>query len=581
MNDVIRKLIKAVKPYSTMAWGTLLLVTLQVFTDLWIPRLIQRIIDKGLRQQNLELLINTALIMLGLSVLSAALAVLSSLGSVRVGEGVARDLRDEVFLKIQSFSYGNLDRYSTGELMVRISSDVSAVARLVHMTLRMGTKGPLMMIGAVVMMFVTAPKLAIYVVPILVIAMVVIFYFSSRMEPVYRAVQEKLDRLNTVLQENIAGAELIKSFVRDAHEEARFEDTNQDFTASSIRVMQFMTLMSPLVNFSINLAIILIIWMGGLQTIRGELTTGQLVAFVNYMLTMQVPLVFMVNMANNYASAKASGDRVLEILEAQIEVPLADDPVSFAGAPLQHLAFDQVSFRYNGSAEYKILEDISFTAQAGQTVAILGATGAGKSTLVNLIPRFYDPRLGKVEINGVDLRQADEDSLLMRMGIAPQESVLFSGSIRDNIRYGRPNASEAEVIAAAQAACIHDFITSLPEGYDTMVEERGVNFSGGQKQRLATARALLVHPDYLILDDSTSAVDVETEAHIQEAIREVMRGKTVFMVAQRISTVLNADKILVLDQGRIAAQGTHRELLAASPIYREIFDSQLGGGLDS
>lgn len=581
MNDVIRKLIKAVKPYSTMAWGTLLLVTLQVFTDLWIPRLIQRIIDKGLRQQNLELLINTALIMLGLSVLSAALAVLSSLGSVRVGEGVARDLRDEVSLKIQSFSYGNLDRYSTGELMVRISSDVSAVARLVHMTLRMGTKGPLMMIGAVVMMFVTAPKLAIYVVPILVIAMVVIFYFSSRMEPVYRAVQEKLDRLNTVLQENIAGAELIKSFVRDAHEEARFEDTNQDFTASSIRVMQFMTLMSPLVNFSINLAIILIIWMGGLQTIRGELTTGQLVAFVNYMLTMQVPLVFMVNMANNYASAKASGDRVLEILEAQIEVPLADDPVSFAGPPLQHLAFDQVSFRYNGSAEYKILEDISFTAQAGQTVAILGATGAGKSTLVNLIPRFYDPRLGKVEINGVDLRQADEDSLLMRMGIAPQESVLFSGSIRDNIRYGRPNASEAEVITAAQAACIHDFITSLPEGYDTMVEERGVNFSGGQKQRLAIARALLVHPDYLILDDSTSAVDVETEAHIQEAIREVMRGKTVFMVAQRISTVLNADKILVLDQGRIAAQGTHRELLATSPIYREIFDSQLGGGLDS
>ncbi len=581
MNDVIRKLIKAVKPYSTMAWGTLLLVTFQVFTDLWIPRLIQRIIDKGLRQQNLELLINTALIMLGLSVLSAALAVLSSLGSVRVGEGVARDLRDEVFLKIQSFSYGNLDRYSTGELMVRISSDVSAVARLVHMTLRMGTKGPLMMIGAVVMMFVTAPKLAIYVVPILVIAMVVIFYFSSRMEPVYRAVQEKLDRLNTVLQENIAGAELIKSFVRDAHEEARFEDTNQDFTASSIRVMQFMTLMSPLVNFSINLAIILIIWMGGLQTISGELTTGQLVAFVNYMLTMQVPLVFMVNMANNYASAKASGYRVLEILEAQIEVPPADDPVSFAGPPLQHLAFDQVSFRYNGSAEYKILEDISFTAQAGQTVAILGATGAGKSTLVNLIPRFYDPRLGKVEINGVDLRQADEDSLLMRMGIAPQESVLFSGSIRDNIRYGRPNASEAEVITAAQAACIHDFITSLPEGYDTMVEERGVNFSGGQKQRLAIARALLVHPDYLILDDSTSAVDVETEAHIQEAIREVMRGKTVFMVAQRISTVLNADKILVLDQGRIAAQGTHRELLATSPIYREIFDSQLGGGLDS
>lgn len=579
MNRVIRKLLNAVKPYRGHALGTLLLITLQVFTDLWIPRLIQRIIDEGLKQRNLPLLINTALWMLGLSLLSAVFAILSSLGSIRVSEGIARDLRNEVFLKVQRFSFGNLDRYSTGELMVHLSSDVSAMSRLAHMSLRMGTKGPLMMLGAIVMIFITAPGLAVYVVPLLLVAMAIVLFFSSRMEPAFRAVQEKLDKLNTVLQENIAGAELIKSYVRADYEEERFEVTNSEFTASSIHVMQFMTLMSPLLNLSVNLAIILIIWFGGLQTITGKLTTGQLVAFINYLLSMQLPLVFLVNMVNNYAAAKASGDRVIDLLETPIEVLEAPNPVSLGASPLGTLVFEDVSFHYNGAARYKILEDLSFSTEPGQVVAILGATGAGKSTLVNLIPRFYDPRSGTVKINGLDLRKVEEDSLLRGMGIVPQESVLFSGTIRENLCYGRPDASEEEVIAAAQAAQIHAFITSLPDGYNTVVKERGSNFSGGQKQRMAIARALLVQPDYLILDDSTSAVDVETEANIQEAIRKIMHGKTVFMVAQRISTVLNADKILVLDHGRIAAEGTHKELLLSSPIYREIYESQLGGGI--
>lgn len=579
MNRVIRKLLNAVKPYRGYALGTLLLITLQVFTDLWIPRLIQRIIDEGLKQRNLPLLINTALWMLGLSLLSAVFAILSSLGSIRVSEGIARDLRNEVFLKVQRFSFGNLDRYSTGELMVHLSSDVSAMSRLAHMSLRMGTKGPLMMLGAIVMILITAPGLAVYVLPLLLVAMAIVLFFSSRMEPAFRAVQEKLDKLNTVLQENIAGAELIKSYVRADYEEERFEVTNTAFTASSIHVMQFMTLMSPLLNLSVNLAIILIIWFGGLQTITGKLTTGQLVAFINYLLSMQLPLVFLVNMVNNYAAAKASGDRVIDLLETPIEVLEAPNSVSLGASPLGTLVFEDVSFHYNGAARYKVLEDLSFSTEPGQVVAILGATGAGKSTLVNLIPRFYDPRSGTVKINGLDLRKVEEDSLLRGMGIVPQESVLFSGTIRENLCYGRPDASEEEVIAAAQAAQIHSFITSLPAGYDTVVKERGSNFSGGQKQRMAIARALLVQPDYLILDDSTSAVDVETEANIQEAIRKIMHGKTVFMVAQRISTVLNADKILVLDHGRIAAEGTHKELLLSSPIYREIYESQLGGGI--
>ncbi len=580
MKRLLKALWETIQPYKTISILTLLLIVAQIGADLMIPRLIQKIIDQGVRQANLPIVLQTATLMVGLSILSAALAVASSLTSVRVSEGVGRDLRKQFFMRIQSFSHGNLDNYSTGQLMVRISSDVSAMQRLVHMSLRMGAKGPLMMVGSVVMMFITAPELAIWVVPVMLLAMAVVVYFSLRMEPAFRAVQEKMDRMNTVLQENIAGAELIKSFDRAEFQEERFGKANQDFTNSSVRVMQFMSAMDPFLTFAVNLAIVLIVWVGGLQSIEGSLSIGKLVAFVNYMLATQVPLIFLINLSNNWANGMASGKRVCDVLDEMPKIEQATPAQSFAGSTLGALKMDDVSFSYDGDQATKVLEDIDLQTAPGQMVAILGATGAGKSTLVNLIPRFYDPSSGKMAVNGIDLRQADLASLQMRIGIVPQESILFSGTIRENLRYGRPGASDAEVEQAAKAAQIHAFIQSLPEGYETHIEQRGANLSGGQKQRMAIARALVVKPDYLILDDSTSAVDVETEASIQESIRQMMRGKTIFMVAQRISTVLNADKILVLDQGRIAAEGDHKTLMATSPIYREIFESQLGNGVE-
>lgn len=580
MKRLLKALWETIQPYKGTSILTLVLIVAQIGVDLMIPRLIQKIIDQGVRQANLPIVLQTAALMLALSILSAALAIASSLTSVRVSEGVGRDLRKQFFLKIQSFSHGNLDNYSTGQLMVRISSDVSAMQRLVHMSLRMGAKGPLMMVGSVVMMYLTAPKLAIWVVPVMLLAMAVVVYFSLRMEPAFRSVQEKMDRMNTVLQENIAGAELIKSFDRAAFQEERFGKANQDFTKSSVRVMQFMAAMDPFLTFAVNLAIVLIVWVGGLQSIDGSLSIGKLVAFVNYMLATQVPLIFLINLSNNWANGMASGKRVCDVLDEMPKIEQATPAQSFAGSTLGACKMEDVSFSYDDDQAAKVLEDIDLQTAPGQMVAILGATGAGKSTLVNLIPRFYDPTGGKVAVNGIDLRQANLASLQMRIGVVPQESILFSGSIRENLRYGRPTATDAEVEQAAKAAQIHAFIQSLPEGYDTHIEQRGANLSGGQKQRMAIARALVVKPDYLILDDSTSAVDVETEASIQEAIRQMMRGKTIFMVAQRISTVLNADKILVLDQGRIAAEGDHKTLMATSPIYREIFESQLGNGVE-
>jgi ATP-binding cassette subfamily B protein len=342
-----------------------------------------------------------------------------------------------------------------------------------------------------------------------------------------------------------------------------------------------MSTMSPMLNLALNIGIVLVIWTGGLQSIRlGNLTTGQIVAFVNYLQTTVVPLMNLVNLANIWAAAIASAGRVNEILDADPEVQDTADAIDLPAASQPQIVFENVGFNYNGSSDETVLQGINLTAEPGQMIAILGATGAGKSTLVNLVPRFYDVSQGRVLFNGVDIRLLRQDSLLAHVGIVPQETVLFSGTVRDNIRYGRPDASDEEVVSAAKAAEAHEFILDLPAGYDTHVEERGTNLSGGQKQRIAIARALLIKPSILILDDSTSSVDVETETKIQSALEVLMKGRTSFVVAQRISTVLKADKIVIIDKGRIAAEGTHRELLRSSPIYQEIYASQLGNGIN-
>jgi ATP-binding cassette subfamily B protein len=579
MNQIF-KLLPFVRPYWKRSLAALILLTSLVFLDLSIPRLIQRIIDQGITAHNQQVVTQTALLMVGISIASTLIAVGNNILSVQVGESMARDLRDALFTRIQTFSYGNLDEQKTGQLMVRLTSDTTAVQRVAQISLRIGTRAPLLMIGSLILMINTSRDLALSMLPLLLVTSIIIVVFVVKMEPLFRSVQQKLDRLNTVLQENTAGARLVKAFVRADFEGQRFETANEAYTDHSVRVMQIMSSMSPVLTMCVNIGMVIVIWSGGMQSIRGNLTIGQIVAFTNYLLTTMGPLTMMTMLSNTWASGLASAKRVNEVLDTVPEVRDLLNAMSLPETTQGRLVFENVSFHYNGNSAESVLENINLIIEPGQTVAILGSTGAGKSTLINLVPRFYDVSSGRILLDGLDICQIKQDALLAQMGIVPQETILFSGTVGDNIRYGVPAASNEEVVSAAKAAQAHDFIVGLSQGYDTHVEERGTNLSGGQKQRIAIARALLTKPKILILDDSTSSVDVETETKIQDALESQLRRHTSLVVAQRISTVLKADKIVVIDDGRIAAEGTHQELMQSSPIYQEIYESQLGNGFN-
>jgi len=575
----LRRFSSFVRPYWKQSLASLVLLTCLVAMDLSIPRLIQRIIDHGIYRHDERVIVVTSLVMLAISVVSAVFAVGNNVFSVRVSESVARDLREAIFRHIQSFSYGNLDEQKTGQLMVRLTSDVNALKGLVHISLRIGTRSPLLMIGSLFLMVRTSPGLALSMVPLLLLTSATVGFFATRMEPLFRAVQEKLDRLNNGLQENVAGVQVVKAFVRADHERARFGDANEDLTRRSIRVMEFMSTMGPVLTLLVNAAVVVVVWVGGQRSIRGDLSVGQIVAFTNYLMTTMTPLIMTAMLANTWASAIVSARRVYRVLDTPPEIRDAENAVWLPSSAEGRIVFENVSFHYGGSHDGAVLEDVNLTIEPGQTVAFLGATGAGKTTLVHLIPRFYDVTSGRITVDGIDIRQIRQDSLLSVMAVVPQESILFSGTIRENIRYGKPEADDAETVLAAKAAQAHDFILAFENGYDTHVEERGVNLSGGQKQRIAIARALLARPKILILDDATSSVDVETETKIHDAIAAQHFARTTLIVAQRVSTVLKADKIVILDQGRIAAQGTHRTLIESSSIYREICESQLTGSI--
>ena len=575
----ISKLLHFLRPYWRYSIFSLILLVLVVLIDLAIPRLIQRIIDQGINQNSMQVVLTTTVIMLSLSILQVLFALGNNYYSIQVGESIARDIREALFLKIQSFTFGNLDHLNTGQLMVRLSSDTTAFQRMVQVSLRIGTRAPLLMLGSLSLMFVTDSRLALMVMPVLLVTFVIIGIFVTKMGPLFILVLRKLDRLNMVLQENIAGVRLVKAFVRADYENERFAEVNEDFTNRNIRVMRFMATLFPMMGLLVNIGMVIVIWAGGIQSIRGGVSVGQVVAFINYLQTTMGPLGIMVMLANVVAAGIASAERINEVLETVPEVQDAPETVPLPEGRAQRIKFEGVNFHYNGTHDGSVLRGVDLVAEPGQTVAILGATGAGKSSIVNLVPRFYDVAGGKVTWNGVDIRDLRQSDLLQQVGVVPQETILFSGTVRDNIRYGRPAASDDEVIAAAKAAQAHDFIMNLPNGYDTRVEERGVNLSGGQKQRIAIARAILLRPAVLILDDSTSSVDVETETKIQNAMKDWMQDSTGFVVAQRISTVLHADKIIVVDEGQIVAQGTHRELIQTSQVYREIYASQLGEGV--
>lgn len=421
----LRRILRFVKPYRRLALLALVLLTSLVFLDLAIPRLIQRIIDQGIKGKNLTVVIHTSILMLGISLLSAIIAIGNNNFSVRVGESVARDLREAVFLKIQKFSYSNLDNFSTGKLMVRLTNDAAAVQRLVQISLRIGTRAPLLIIGSLVLMINTSPQLSLAMLPILLVTSALIIIFSLRMEPLFRIVQQKLDRLNTVLQENIAGARLVKAFVRADYEGKRFESANEDLTHEMTRVMQFMSTMTPALTIFINIGIVVVIWVGGLQAIRGSLTIGQLVAFTNYLVTTMTPLLMMTNLANVWANGLASTQRIIEVLDTVSEVQDVPNARSLPGQARARVAFQDVSFHYHGGSDRNVLKGIDLAAEPGQTVAILGATGSGKSSLINLIPRFYDVSSGQVLVDDSNVRGLTQDSLLAQVGVVPQETILF------------------------------------------------------------------------------------------------------------------------------------------------------------
>ncbi|MFN2154424.1 MAG: ABC transporter ATP-binding protein [Anaerolineae bacterium] len=573
-----RQLMHFLKPYWHWALLAPLMMMLEVAMDLLQPRMIERIIDQGIAQGNMPLVIHTGFIMIGLAVIGGVGGVGCTTFSTLASQGFGTDLRDTMYRKIQSFSFGNLDQLETGHLITRLTNDITQVQDAVSMMLRIMVRAPLLLIGSLILAIITSPRLALLLVVLGPLVLGMLIWVINRVHPLFSKLQKKLDQLNTVMQENLAGVRVVKAFVRAEHENNRFRGANEELKDQTVYAIRTVSAVMPAVMLMVNLGMVSAVWFGGARIVAGNMQVGQLIAFINYIMTTLRSLMFVSMLVMRFARAEASAERVQEVLDAEPKVQ--DRPDAIADLACQgRVRFEGVSFCYGDDGGDPVLKGIDFAAEPGQTVAILGATGSGKSSLVNLIPRFYDVTEGRVAIDGVDVRDMDQAHLRRQIGMALQESVLFSGTIRDNIRYGRPDASEEEVIAAAKAAQAHDFILEFPDGYDSVVGQRGVNLSGGQKQRIAIARALLVQPAVLILDDSTSSVDVETEVKIQEALEGLMRDRTSFVIAQRISTVLTADKILVLDDGRIAAEGTHRDLLASSPIYREIYDSQLGNGV--
>jgi ATP-binding cassette subfamily B protein len=552
-----------------------------VASDLLIPRLTQRIIDEGIATGNMGVILTTALLMLGAALLAALFALGNNYFSVRVGQSFAHDIRSALVRKVQSFSFGNLDRLRTGNLITRSTSDVHMAQMIVMMSLRILTRAPIWIVGAVVLLVLTSPQLALMMAAFVPVIALFVIWFASRAQPMFAKVQEKLDRLNTVLQENLAGVRVVKAFVRERHEIERFEGANVQLMDRNIRIMRLVAILLPTMVLILNLAVAGAIWIGGASTLAGGMTVGQVVASINYLMFAMFPLMMLAGMLGPIAAANASAGRILEVLDDEADV--SDRPGARpVPEPRGRIAFENVTFAYGGNGAEPVLCGVDFVAEPGETVALLGATGSGKSTLIHLIPRFYDPTEGRVTLDGVDVRNFQIRSLRSHIGIALQEAVLFGGTVRENITYGRPDAGEDEVRDAAVAAQAAEFIEMLDDGYETEIGQRGVTLSGGQRQRIAIARALLVKPKVLILDDSTSAVDIETEVRLQDALDRLIadseHATTRFIVAQRISTVLLADRILVLDRGRIEACGTHAELLERSPIYREIYESQLGAG---
>jgi ATP-binding cassette subfamily B protein len=519
------------------------------------------------------LLLQAGIAIVAFAALRGVFAFLQAYWAERNSQSVAFDLRNDLYAKIQRLSFSYHDRNQTGQLMVRATDDVEKVRMFIGQGLLQLLYAVLLVSGTLVMLFTTNAQLALVTIWILPMALVLFFFFGRFSQPLFTLVQQKLSALNTLLQENLAGIKVVKAFTREDSEQVKFKQAVDNLMGQQIKIARLFTFLFPLVFLIANLGQATTLYAGGEQIIRGTLTLGEWQEFSLYLVYLFFPVAMFSMIITQFGQASASATRIFEILDVESDVK--DKLNALALPPVEgRVSFENVTFRYFGRGE-PVLKDISFDVLPGQRVALLGATGSGKTSIINLLPRFYDPTEGRITIDGYDLRDISLESLRSHIGIVLQETTLFAGTIRDNIAFGKTEASSDEVIAAAQAAAAHDFIMSFPDGYETAVGERGATLSGGQKQRVAIARALLLNPHILILDDSTSSVDLATEVQIQIALDELMEGRTSFVIAQRISTVMSADLILVLDKGQIVGRGKHEELLEENEIYADIYHSQL------
>jgi ABC-type multidrug transport system fused ATPase/permease subunit len=569
----IRRLVRYLRPHTRLAALTFICLMAVTGLNLVVPWIIKQVIDQGLDSGNGAFMIGAALVIAAIAALRALFSGGQRYGMERLGQQVAYDLRNQLYDHLQRLSFAYHSHAQTGQLMSRLAEDTNSVMRFLGVGLLDSVSALVMLVAIIVILVGLNPLVAVVTLLPMPFLAVLVVLMANWMRPRWRRVAQEFAQVSTVLQENLTGVQVVRAFGREPYEIEKFDTANRGYLVVRYETLRFWGIASPALAFLISLSTALAFAVGGPMVVNGTMTLGTLVAISSYVVMLSGPVQRLGNTINMAAEAVASGDRIFEVLDARREISDAPDAIELPEVE-GRVRFERVEFRY-GDGKQPALHDINLEACPGELVALVGHTGSGKSTLVNLVLRFYDVTDGCVTVDGYDIRRVTLKSLRRQIGMVLQDSLLFSATIRENIAYGRPDATLEEVVQAAKAARAHDFITSFPDGYDTMVGERGITLSGGQRQRVAIARALLVNPRILILDDSTSSVDTETEYEIQQALGTLMQGRTSFVIAQRLTTVKSAAQVLVLDHGRIAQRGTHAELISQPGPYREIYDLQL------
>ena len=568
---------RLLRTYLAPYWRQLLLVvallTVQAIANLYLPNLNADIIDQGVVKGDVDYILRVGGLMLGVTLVLMVCSIIAVYWASKTAMAFGRDVRRGVFARVLGFSQAETNHFGTPTLITRNTNDVQQVQTVLVLGLNVMVLAPIMAVGGVIMALREDASLSALLLVIIPLLAIFIAFMLSRALPLFRAVQAKVDRINQVMRETLSGMRVIRAFVRTAYEERRFDEANRDLTATSLKVTRLFALMIPTVMAIFNLSTVAILWFGSLRVDSGALEIGNLMAFLQYVMQILFAVMMAVIMFVTVPRAAASAERIQQVLDAEVSLAEPAEP-RLLEAPRGRVTFRDVAFRYPG-AEDPVLRGITFTAPPGQTTAIVGSTGSGKSTLINLVPRFYDVTSGHVEIDGLDVRELRQEDLWRLIGLVPQRAYLFSGTIASNLRYGAPEASDDELWHALEVAQARDFVTELPEGLEAPVTQGGTNFSGGQRQRLAIARAVVRHPPIYVFDDSFSALDFKTDARLRAALREETSQAAVLIVAQRVGTILHADQIVVMEAGEIVGVGTHRELLETCQTYREIVFSQL------